>query len=193
MKLAVLVGLLVTWLTWPAVAYDWVTSPVNGHRYTLVDNNTSWTDAENKAVALGGHLVTILSQAENDWAYNFALSSTTSGVYGAWIGLSQLPNSIEPAGGWVWSSGEPVIYTYWQTTTGEPNNYYGGSNPENWAKMYIRQHDWDEVPSYWNDTWHYEPARPDTIGIVEVIPEPSALLALAGGFVGLLAFRRRRR
>lgn len=188
--MVVTVVILVTLLVVPAYTYDWTVCHLNGHVYTLVDNNTSWSDAENKAVALGGHLVTIRSQAENDWVFNYVVSATSSGVYGAWIGMYQLPGSPEPAGGWVWSSGETVSYTHWQTSTGEPNDYYGNSS-ENWAKMYIRQHDWDEIPSYWNDTWHYEPARPDTVGVVEAIPEPSSFLALGAGVIALGFLRRR--
>lgn len=171
MKRASLIVTLFVILSLSAFADDWITNPLNGYLYTIVKNNSSWQDAENKAIALGGHLVTIRNQAENDWVYNFVLEKTDSNVYGAWIGLYQFPGSIEPAEGWVWSSGELVTYTNWQKTTGEPNNYGGFS--ENWAKMYIRKHDWDEIPSYWNDTWFYEPSRPDTVGIVEVIPDPS--------------------
>lgn len=195
MKTLVMVVILVTLLAVPAFAYDWVTNPANGHRYTLVFSNTSWQDAEDKAAVLGGHLVTIRSQAENDWVFDFtvsATSDTTPTVYGAWMGMYQIQGSVEPNEGWVWSSGEPVVYTNWQKTTGEPNDYYGDSS-EDWAKMYIRQHDWDEIPSYWNDTWFYEPARSDTVGIVEVIPEPSSLLALCGGAIGLIASRRKKK
>ncbi len=181
---------LIALLALPAFTYDWVTSPINGHRYTLVDSDT-YTEAENQALALGGHLVTILSQEENNWVYNWALNNTGPDTYRAWIGLYQLPGSVEPVEGWVWSSGEPVVYTNWQTTTSEPNDYYGNSNPENWAQMYIRQHDWDEIPSYWNDTWTNRPNTQD-IGIVEVVPEPTSLLALCGG-VAMLGFLKRRR
>lgn len=169
-----------------SLAQTWYTNPANGHHYTLVDNNSSWTDAENKSVSLGGHLVTIRSGAENDWLFNWVLSITGDGVYGAWIGLSQLPNSPEPAGGWVWSSGEPVVYTNWQP--GEPNNH----GDENWAKMYVRQHDYDEIPSFWNDTIHYEPGRPDTVGIVEVVPVPEPVTMVLGAAGLGLALRRRR-
>lgn len=180
-------------VTSPVMAVDWVTNPANGHAYTLVSNNSSWQDAEDKAVALGGHLVTIRSQAEQDWVFNYVLNATSTAnatVYGAWIGMYQLPGSTEPGGGWVWSSGESVIYTHWQNSTGEPNDYYGNSS-ENWAKMYVRQHDWDEIPSFWNDTLFYEPVRPDTVGIVEVVPEPSSLLALGGGMVSLISIIRK--
>ncbi len=191
MRFTVLVVVLVTMLALPAMAYDWVQNPDNDYMYTLVDNNTSWQDAENKAIALGGHLVTIRSQTENDWVFNYVLSTTTSGVYGAWIGMYQLPGSPEPAGGWVWSSGEPVLYTHWQTTTGEPNNYQGLQ--EDWAKMYVRQHDWDEIVSFWNDTWFYEPSRPDTVGVVEAVPEPTSFLAISGGMIGLIGLIRLRK
>lgn len=36
MKLVILAVLLVTLLTMPALAYDWVTYPANGHLYALL-------------------------------------------------------------------------------------------------------------------------------------------------------------
>ena len=47
-----------------------------------------------------------------------------------WIGLMQLPDSPEPAGGWVWVTGEPVTFDGW--TYNNPNDY-GGEEFGEWT------------------------------------------------------------
>ena len=84
-----------------------------GRRYLNIGSRT-WSDAEAYAQSLGGHLVTINDQAEQDWLY-----STFRGFGDIWIGI----NDVEEEGTWVWSSGEPVAYTNWAGD--EPNS--GGS------------------------------------------------------------------
>lgn len=185
-----LVGLLLpSSISWPV---SWTTNPANGHLYSWFDSNR-WTDAENIAVAEGGHLVTINNATENDWVFQWLQTDTPADVYKAWIGLYQLPGSPEPAGGWVWSSGEFVTYTNWQLSTGEPNNYQG--QPEDFALMYARQHDWDENPSYWNDTLETFPWY-RVVGVVEKNPEPvpeADVLVLVGlGCLVLWRYRRMR-
>jgi hypothetical protein len=44
-----------------------VRSPVNAHWYARTDAPMSWTGAETFARVIGGHLVTVRSQAESDW------------------------------------------------------------------------------------------------------------------------------
>ena len=68
--------------------------------------------------SLGGHLVVINDQSEQDLLRSHSLSG--------WIGLSDASQE----GNWVWSSGEPVSYTNWNS--GEPNN----SGNEDYAQMY---------------------------------------------------------
>ena len=46
-----------------------ITNAANGHAYYLLSTNT-WTQSENEAIALGGHLVTINDDAENNWVYD---------------------------------------------------------------------------------------------------------------------------
>ncbi len=78
---------------------DWTYNPSTGHWYRLTATGLTWTQAEQAAVALGGHLVTINDSAENDWVFaHFG----ASGVLPLWIGLKQVPGSPEPAGGWAW-------------------------------------------------------------------------------------------
>ena len=61
----------------------------------------TWSEAEAYAQSLGGHLVTINDQAEEDWLVS-ELRPTS--YYGFWIGLTDEAEE----GTWVWSSGEAV-------------------------------------------------------------------------------------
>ena len=170
-----------------ATAYDWVVNPSNGHRYTVVEADM-WLAAEALAVDLGGHLVTIGDAAENEWVLLNVVNPTGHPV--AWIGLYQLPGSPEPDGGWAWASGETMTYTNWNPTSHggpEPNNAGGG---EDWAAMYSSHY---VAPGRWNDI---KPSpgfvESPLIGIVEVIPEPTTVLALLCGLPGL-AWRYRKK
>jgi hypothetical protein len=70
--------------------YDWITlddpaADSYGHQYALTIDVVTWPDAEAEAVALGGHLVTINDEFEDEWLYqNFHSSSEQ-----VWIGLYQ--------------------------------------------------------------------------------------------------------
>src|SRR5262249_37627601 len=48
----------------------------NGHYYTLTNQSESWDAAEAEAVALGGHLVAINDQAEQDFLVRSFLSGS---------------------------------------------------------------------------------------------------------------------
>jgi hypothetical protein len=76
-------------------SYDW--NEYNGHYYALTQNTyygtqddyadqrtPTWLDAEDEAIAAGGHLVAINTQAENDWL------TDTFGTNPFWIGLNDL-------------------------------------------------------------------------------------------------------
>lgn len=82
-------------------------------------------------VALGGHLVTITSEAENDFVFRLTDDDTywfhSLNWRGPWIGTLQPPGSEEPAGGWSWVTGEPFTYARWDAQ--QPNNFNG--TPEN--------------------------------------------------------------
>jgi hypothetical protein len=166
-----------------AVILGPIVSPINGYTYYLIDP-LDWPEAEAEAVSLGGHLVTIRSQEENDWLY------TTFGPYapapeGFWIGL----NDIAVEGNFVWSSGESVTYTNWNV--GEPNNFFGMN--EDYVHMYGPL---SSGASRWNDVWDDNPWGPHP-GIVEVtatpVPDPASLLLLGTGLLGAAAVRRRSR
>ncbi|HEX8940309.1 MAG TPA: C-type lectin domain-containing protein [Candidatus Limnocylindrales bacterium] len=93
-----------------ASSLQWHRNPATGHFYAQLGSMT-WPEAEAAAVALGGHLVSIADQAEEDW-----VASTFTDQY-LWIGLTD--RAVE--GTFEWSSGEPVTYANWQA--GEPDDW----------------------------------------------------------------------
>ena len=87
----------------------------NGHYYRVFETQMSWADAEAFCEELGGHLVTITSQEEND-AIMDLLSDHTTGSY--IIGLYRDTDEFE-----IWVTGEKLEYTNWGD--GEPDNLSG--------------------------------------------------------------------
>lgn len=192
MKTLLFVVFLVSVLALPVFAYDWVTSPANGHRYILVDAE-SWTGAESQAVALGGHLATIRNDAENDWIYQFALANKAD-CYRLWIGI-HINSPNESGLGWEWVSNEQVSYTYWNNLGWFDPDYPGWSNHNRGGFMWVRYWDvQDEQLKHWGpEVEEGLPGNPVyKTGIVEVVPEPSSLLALSSLIAPLVLMRRKR-
>ena len=79
----------------------------DGHTYFRSTTSSTWTAANAACQALGGHLATITSTAENTFL---------TGIGWHWIGVSD--QLVE--GTWVWVNNEPSIYTNW--LGGQPDN-----------------------------------------------------------------------
>lgn len=144
-------------------------NPATGHWYDIVSSgdNGSWTNAENNAIALGGHLVTINDAAEQAW-----LRANFDQETRYWIGFTD--EAVE--GTWVWSSGEPVTYTNWDE--GEDNNSTPPVYGEDYAVI-----NWDLGTGQWNDWDHMRPDYYHIDGIYEnPVPVPGAVLL---GMLGL--------
>jgi len=86
-----------------------------GHRYQFVPGSVSWTEAKARAETMGGHLVTITSQAENDWIVT-AFGDQLVGTDALWLGGVR----DAEASGWRWITGEPFAYTNWRPE--QPNS-----------------------------------------------------------------------
>jgi len=152
-RLALVIALM-TGLSSSAFASTYVLTPV-----------MSWTASEAYANSLGGHLVVINDQAEQD-----LLVSEFGGTETFWIGL----NDLQITGVYQWVTGDPLIYTNW--LPGEPNNF----GYEHFVEM-----NWQQ-PGKWNNGTDLPPGR----GIVELAPEPAAALSLGLAALALVALRR---
>lgn len=124
--------------------------PDNGHTYALITCGT-WSACQTQARAMGGDLVTIRSQADNDWLLTTFGPKANNSVWPFWIGM----NDLEAEGTWQWSSGEPLVFQNW--APGEPNDHLG---VEDVAHVMADQQ------SRWNDS----PDRADW-GITQAVVE----------------------
>ncbi|MDB9381784.1 lectin-like protein, partial [Nodularia spumigena CS-584] len=104
----------------------------NGSKYLLTGPGT-WEQAQAQAQSLGGNLVTINSQVEQDWLVN------TFGTEQLWIGLTDKVTQ----GQFKWASGENSTYTNWYP--GEPN---GNNGQEDYVGMnFGGAGKWNDYPS----------------------------------------------
>ena len=114
-----------------------VINPANGHTYHMLEPS-SRSVARVAALQLGGDLVTVNDQAENDWLmstfWNFGGENRS-----LWLGY----NDAETEGSWVWANSETPGYENWSGAN-EPGN---GRQYEHYA--HIRK-DWDD--GSWNDS-----------------------------------------
>ncbi|MGN0542908.1 MAG: leucine-rich repeat protein [Acutalibacteraceae bacterium] len=145
----------------------------NGHIYSLYNESLTWTEAKAFCESIGGHLVTISDQAEQD-AISSLFYLPKKWLY--WIGFYD--SNLD--GTWEWVTGEPVTYTNWNT--GEPNGATAATHT--YAHMYSQQSG-GNLKGCWNDecndgygTSHYRLAN--TGFICEV--EPEYYSPLSGGY-----------
>ncbi len=81
---------------------------LNGHTYYYSNSSVNVTTATQNSLNVGGHLVAINTQSENDWI--------NARVGEVWIGY----NDAASEGDFVWVTGESNGYENWNS--GEPNN-----------------------------------------------------------------------
>lgn len=120
----------------------------NGHVYAKSLIGVNWAVAKDYCENVGGHLVTITSQGENDFIINYSGGDIS-------IGLTD----SDEEGIFKWINGEPVVFSQWDY--GEPNNEFdedyvllkstgywndGHLNQENWFFVC----EWDSEELYEN-------------------------------------------
>ncbi|MGE3821901.1 MAG: PQQ-dependent sugar dehydrogenase, partial [Isosphaeraceae bacterium] len=102
-------------------------------RYVVSTSHTTWQNAQNEAVSLGGRLVTLNDAAEEAWIRQ------TFGNVPLWIGL----NDAASEGQFIWSSGQNPAYRNF--APGEPNNHLHTSAGEDYVVMNYN------AAGQWND------------------------------------------
>jgi len=128
-----------------ASAVQWrVQDGGNGHWYAVTnDRYTDFWVAQDSAEQLGGHLVTITSQAENLFVADLSLGNPILGGYQSLTA----PDYSEPLGGWRWVTGEDWLFEGWRA--GEPNNAnINGENVLTWWRF-----EGQVTSAEWNDAW----------------------------------------
>ena len=90
-----------------------------GARYQRTSAAMTWAAAEAEAVALGGHLVAINSQAEQDLISTLFIEQFGTTHY---IGLTDQAQE----GTFVWTTGEPLTFTRW--LPGQPDDFNGNED-----------------------------------------------------------------
>ena len=117
------------------------TSSYNGHIYSVYDYEMSCSFAEQLCEWMGGHLVTITSQPEQD----FIVSLIASGKKDAyWLGATNFEIGVaNDDGSWKWFNGEKFSFTAW--SSGEPSKSGTEGTREHWAE--IRK----SYSNHWND------------------------------------------
>ena len=113
-----------------------ILNPENGHTYEVITCGT-WSQCRDAALAMGGKLVTIRSQAETDWLVTNMLPLVNS-TKNVWIGYFKETAS----GKFQWASGELPSFEKW--IPGEPNNSGGTENCVNTVRHVT-------YSGYWND------------------------------------------
>ncbi|CAH1789708.1 unnamed protein product [Owenia fusiformis] len=105
-------------------------SEYEGYCYLGVDINMDWQAGEDYCVNLGAHMTSILTEGEDDFIYNLAVSSSITGTF--WIGF----NDINEERMFEWIDGSTIPYENWEH--GEPN----GENNQNCTRIQLSE-DWE--------------------------------------------------
>ena len=138
-----------------------------GHVNLYVVPMANCTQAEAEARALGGHLVTIGSAAENEFIVKYVLLDLSASggpnlsELPLWIGLYDAAGEKQDdgAGGvdsthaanFGWMDGSKATYRNWNVPTGEPNNDHTHENGEYNTVINWHRAEGSAGPGTWND------------------------------------------
>lgn len=111
------------------------------HTYKILDTVKTWSGAKSYCESLGGHLVTITNEEEQNVVATLLKKVATWNYYGYWIG-AQKDTQNTPK--WHWVTGEAFKYT--KFSDGQPDGYGDYLQMYN----YPDQGNWDDTVPYAN-------------------------------------------
>ncbi|MBQ7577622.1 MAG: hypothetical protein IJT21_05050 [Synergistaceae bacterium] len=112
----------------PSVNNEW-----NNHRYEIYNESLTWEEARQRCESLGGHLVTITSDAEQTFITQLlTVSSTNYSVY--WIGAN-----ADSSGAWHWVTDEVFEKQYSNFAANQPNG------DGNYLQIFASSGLWDDT------------------------------------------------
>lgn len=85
----------------------------NGHIYSIYNDTCTWNEAKQKCEDMGGHLVTVTSEEEQE-----VVEKLIKGQYCNWYFMGA--NNIDDGTNYKWVTGEAFEYTKWRN--GSPDN-----------------------------------------------------------------------
>ncbi len=117
-----------------SAAAESVTTPAPAVRYKIFNMQMTWEEAKEYCESIGGHLVTITSENEQEYLKNKFFTNIDKHF---WIGGFKNDKGV-----WEWVTGEPFVYNYWNP--GEPNNVNGVEDRLN--INYEGSNAWNDAP-----------------------------------------------
>lgn len=162
------------------------------HAYLGLSEGLSCIEAEKKCNEMGGHLISINYEEEQEIALDIAKRTGKDNI---WIG------GYYSEGNWYWSDGSPFEYSNWDSyeiwdekqnayvTFTQPDNYGGNEEFIRFVSRKIDYSDWYANEGKWNDTanegdsdaplesfgficeWNYESILPEKINISAPVSE----------------------
>ena len=119
----------------------WVESPLDICYKFVIDQKTSWSQAQGLCLDMGGHLATLESEAEIIWIKGYHSHKSILRKEKFWVG------GYEKSGVWYWKgdlADSPILATDW--ANGQPDDFNGPQdclvlygdgerNPADWFKF----------------------------------------------------------
>ncbi len=118
----------------------------NDHYYQYIEDSsiTTWEEAKEYCESVGGYLVTITSQEEQDFVFDYIEPLVDD--ENVFIGIQNANNSTN----WeTWDNGEDVTYTSWGS--GEPDNYNGSQDYGAMSTVDRSGDSYDIAAGQWDD------------------------------------------
>lgn len=126
---------------------DYIMDTYDGHTYVRYDVVTTWEEAYEICVSLGGHLATATTEGERNVIKKLCEDSSRK-LNHFWLGA----NDVDSEGDWKWITGEPFTYSFytspWKTSTEPTNNTSVCSDGEDYLEYYV-----GATPYGWNDVY----------------------------------------